>query len=531
MAAAARASWSSSGPPGCATTSARCAGRWRSRRWCFGDGTDADVVALRRGRRSRPRSRCSTSAAAGSAASAAGWSSKVEDADHRRPGRALLHPVLRRGAGRRRQRRRPARDPGAGAAGRTPTSLGRLADACAGAAGSRLRVPQRGDKRALLETVARNAAQALTQHKLQRAGDLTARGRRRSTRLQEALGLASRAAADRVLRRLPRAGHRRGRLAWWCSRTGWRARASTGGSRSASAAADDVGCDRRGGPAAGSRRYLDERVAAGDAGVDDVDGRRRTADARPGIDPDDRPAAPVRLPAATCSWSTAARRRSPRPRAVLAELGIDDVAVVRPGQAAGGGVAARRAGPGDPAAHQSEALYLLQRVRDEAHRFAITYHRQKRSKAMTTSALDDVPGLGETRRKALLAHFGSLKRLRGRDRRRRSPRCPGIGRTTAEAIVAALAADRDQRPAPPDRERHDRGESLDDGHRWRRDPDAECSELTVSDAPPDGPHQTGDERARSTPWSSPACPAPAAAPPPSAWRTSAASSSTTCRPR
>ena len=60
----------------------------------------------------------------------------------------------------------------------------------------------------------------------------------------------------------------------------------------------------------------------------------------------------------------------------------------------------------------SEGLYLLQRVRDEAHRFAITYHRQRRSKAMTASALDDVPGLGEARRKALLRHFGSVKRLR-----------------------------------------------------------------------------------------------------------------------
>ena len=60
----------------------------------------------------------------------------------------------------------------------------------------------------------------------------------------------------------------------------------------------------------------------------------------------------------------------------------------------------------------SEALYLLQRVRDEAHRFAITYHRQKRSVSMTQSLLDGVPGLGETRRKALLRHFGSVKRLR-----------------------------------------------------------------------------------------------------------------------
>ena len=60
----------------------------------------------------------------------------------------------------------------------------------------------------------------------------------------------------------------------------------------------------------------------------------------------------------------------------------------------------------------SEGLYLLQRVRDEAHRFAISYHRSKRSKRMTASALDAVRGLGEARRKALVTHFGSLARLR-----------------------------------------------------------------------------------------------------------------------
>ena len=60
----------------------------------------------------------------------------------------------------------------------------------------------------------------------------------------------------------------------------------------------------------------------------------------------------------------------------------------------------------------SEALYLLQQVRDEAHRFAITYHRKLRDKKMTRSVLDDVPGLGPTRRKRLLKEFGSVKRLR-----------------------------------------------------------------------------------------------------------------------
>jgi excinuclease ABC subunit C len=94
----------------------------------------------------------------------------------------------------------------------------------------------------------------------------------------------------------------------------------------------------------------------------------------------------------------------------------------------------------------SEGLYLLQRVRDEAHRFAITYHRQKRSKAMTTSALDGVPGLGETRRKALLRRFGSLKRLRAATVDE-LVEVPGIGRRTAEAIAAALAVPDDAPPA------------------------------------------------------------------------------------
>jgi excinuclease ABC subunit C len=83
-------------------------------------------------------------------------------------------------------------------------------------------------------------------------------------------------------------------------------------------------------------------------------------------------------------------------------------------------------------------LYLLQRVRDEAHRFAITFHRQKRSKRMTASGLDNIPGLGETRRKALLKEFGSLKRLAAATPEQIAE-VPGIGRRTAEAVVAALA--------------------------------------------------------------------------------------------
>ncbi len=75
-----------------------------------------------------------------------------------------------------------------------------------------------------------------------------------------------------------------------------------------------------------------------------------------------------------------------------------------------------------------EALHLLQRVRDEAHRFAITYHRQLRSRSMIDSTLDDVPGIGPTRKKALLRQFGSLKRIRAASREE-----------LAEALPSAIA--------------------------------------------------------------------------------------------
>ncbi|MBC7240206.1 MAG: excinuclease ABC subunit C, partial [Chloroflexi bacterium] len=60
----------------------------------------------------------------------------------------------------------------------------------------------------------------------------------------------------------------------------------------------------------------------------------------------------------------------------------------------------------------SQALYLLQRIRDEAHRFAISYHRQVREKASTRSLLDEIPGIGPKRRRALLQRFGSIEGIR-----------------------------------------------------------------------------------------------------------------------
>jgi len=125
-------------------------------------------------------------------------------------------------------------------------------------------------------------------------------------------------------------------------------------------------------------------------------------------------------------------------RAVLDELGVTDVAVI--------GLAKRLEEVWVPAepdplilARNSEGLYLLQRVRDEAHRFAISYHRSKRSKRMTASALDSVRGLGDTRRKALVTHFGSVARLRQASVEEITA-VPGIGAATAAAVLDALGA-------------------------------------------------------------------------------------------
>ncbi len=291
-----------------------------------------------------------------------------------------------------------------------------------------LRVPQRGDKRALLDTVGRNAAQAFTQHKLKRASDLTARSQALAE-LQDALTLpaaplriecfdvshvqgtnvvASMVVFEDGLAR--KSEYRRFAMRESGGDTDWIAEAVR----------------RR------FARYLDERVATGEAGVDGVE----PDDARPGVDPTTgRPKKFVYPPNLLVVDGGAPQVAAAQ--TVLDELGIDDVSLV--------GLAKRLEEvwlPGESypviLPRTSEGLYLLQRVRDEAHRFAITFHRQKRSRAMTTSVLDGIAGLGETRRKALLAHFGSIKRLRqaGVDD---VEAVPGIGHKTAEAIVAALA--------------------------------------------------------------------------------------------
>ena len=86
----------------------------------------------------------------------------------------------------------------------------------------------------------------------------------------------------------------------------------------------------------------------------------------------------------------------------------------------------------------AEALYLVQRIRDEAHRFAITFHRSKRGKAMVASALDEIPGLGEVKRAALVKHFGSVAQIKQATEEELT-QVPGIGPALAQKILAALA--------------------------------------------------------------------------------------------
>jgi excinuclease ABC subunit C len=310
-----------------------------------------------------------------------------------------------------------------------------------------LRVPQRGDKRALLETVERNAKESFTRHKLKRSSDLTSRALALQE-LQDALGLAqaplriecydvsnlqgTEVVASMVVVEdgLPRKSEYR-RFA---------IKAVDG--------QDDVSSiheviSRR------FRRYLEERIETGELGDDPEAESNEDDEPVSGPSPIDpvtgRPrkfAYPPQLVVVDGGAPQVAAAA-----AAMRELGVDDVALC--------GLAKRLEEvwlPDNPdpviLPRTSEALYLLQRVRDEAHRFAITYHRQKRSASMTQSLLDGVPGLGETRRKAVLRHFGSVKRLRAATVEEIAE-VPGVGRRTAAAIHDALATAAPQPAADP----------------------------------------------------------------------------------
>ncbi|MGX5656165.1 excinuclease ABC subunit UvrC [Geodermatophilus nigrescens] len=280
-----------------------------------------------------------------------------------------------------------------------------------------LRVPQRGDKRSLLETVERNAKEAFARHRVKRSSDLTARSLALSE-LQEALELPE--APLRIecidVSHVQQTNVVASMVVFedgLAKKSDYRRFSVKHGTDDTAAMAEVV--RRR------FARHLEEEADRRDEqGVAAEEGRPRRFAYPPNLLVVDGGAPQV-----------AAAARS------LDELGIVDVAVC--------GLAKRMEevwlpGESDPVIlpRTSEALYLLQRVRDEAHRFAITYHRQKRSVSMLVSLLDDVPGLGETRRKALMKQFGSLKRLRAATVDELVA-VPGIGRRTAEAVLAAVA--------------------------------------------------------------------------------------------
>ncbi len=307
-----------------------------------------------------------------------------------------------------------------------------------------IRVPRRGDKKTLQETVARNAGQALVLHKTKRASDLTTRNRALEE-IQQTLGL------EEVPLRIE------------C----YDISNLQGTEVVASMVVFEDGLARK----SEYRRFVikgegddPSRVGQNDvAHMHQVITRRfrrlldegfETPSSVPREGPSTAPesAGEAQAPMLVDPETGRARRFAYAPglvvvdggapqvaaaQAALEELGIDDIPVC--------GLAKRLEEVWVP--HQadplilprsSEGLYLLQRIRDEAHRFAITHHRSRRSKTMVESLLDDVPGLGEVRRRTLIKHFGSLRKLRAATVEQIAE-VPGIGPRTAASIGAAVA--------------------------------------------------------------------------------------------
>lgn len=321
-----------------------------------------------------------------------------------------------------------------------PSNATELTQWLSGLRGARVdvRVPQRGDKAALMSTVRENAEHALKLHKSRRAGDLTMRSQALQE-IQEALELPV------ALLRIEcfDISHVQGTNVVGSmvvvedglpKKSEYRKFAVTGAAATDDTAAMHDVLTRR------FRHYLQEKSEQAAAAA--------------------KPAHQAALDAATAA--AVADSTTPAPRSkfayppnlvvvdggkpqvnaaarALAELGIEDVYVV--------GLAKRLEEVWLPESdfpvilpRASAGLYLLQRIRDEAHRFAITFHRQKRGKAMTVSALDSVPGLGESKRKALLAEFGSVKGIKAATQEELTG-AKGIGPSLAAAIVRHFNAD------------------------------------------------------------------------------------------
>ncbi|MEG3613760.1 excinuclease ABC subunit UvrC [Isoptericola haloaureus] len=310
-----------------------------------------------------------------------------------------------------------------------PPDLAEVTTWLSGLRGARVdvRVPQRGDKRELAETVRTNAEQALALHRTRRAGDLTTRSQALAE-LQDALGLdeaplriecydvshtqGSYQSASMVVFEdgLPRKSEYRT----------FSVRGPAGDGAADDTAAMHEVITRR------FKRYLSDRHASGE-----VDG---SGPVGAEAEPEERrrfayPPNLVVVDGGPPQVAAAAR--------ALEELGVTDVALC--------GLAKRLEEVWVPhddypviLERASQGLYLLQRVRDEAHRFAIAQHRKRRSKGMVSSVLDEVPGLGPARQRALLDAFGSVKRLRAATVDEVA-RVKGMGPATAQAVVDALA--------------------------------------------------------------------------------------------
>ena len=287
-----------------------------------------------------------------------------------------------------------------------------------------VRIPQRGRKRALLETVTNNAKQTLQAHKLRRAGDLSVR----AAALEEIAEALEMSQAPLRIECVDISNLQ-------------------GSDVVASMVVFEDGLPRK----SDYRRFAIRGVAGQDdvASVAEVVRRRFTRYLAERAEATDIEFGP----SGTANDERKAFRYPPqlllidggKPQVAAAEqalrdLGIDDLAVA--------GLAKRLEevwvpGQDDPVilSRRSQGLYLLQRIRDEAHRFAITYHRQRRSRRLSTSVVEDIPGVGPNRRKALMRAFGSLTRLRKASVEELAA-VPGISAELASAIHQHLASEK-----------------------------------------------------------------------------------------
>jgi excinuclease ABC subunit C len=271
-----------------------------------------------------------------------------------------------------------------------------------------IRTPQRGEKRVLLETVTENARQAFAQHKLKRASDFTARTRQLNE-LRDAIQMPdaplriecfdisntgpTEAVGSMVVFEdgLPkRSDYRRFAIKWTRGPDDFAMMAEVIRRRFARSLEPDQD---------GPRRY---RFAYPPNLVVIDGGKGQLAAAVEAMD----------------------------------ELGVQGVTTISLAKRMEEVFVPGRSEP-IRIPRTSEALYLLQQVRDEAHRFALTYHQLRRGKRMTASVLDSVPGLGAARRKLLLKHFGSVKAMRQASIEDLSG-VPGVPRAVAEALYLAL---------------------------------------------------------------------------------------------